>query len=133
MATKVKSNGYYHYSRTPYVRYLREEDIAPKKPCAYVIILPDGMLKVGKANNFSNRVNTISSMYSLKGITVLHTFTFDNQEDAYIMEVVLHKYYKGKEKVIFHPQDRFENATFTEEDAKNLAFAESAIKRIKWF
>ena len=72
----------------------------------YLILLPNEVLKVGKTVNFEQRMNRLSSDYGK--ITPLLQAEFDNEEDAYLMEVILHKYFKEKyNDCEFFPQDRF--------------------------
>lgn len=72
----------------------------------YLILLPNEVLKVGKTVNFEQRMNRLSSDYGK--ITPLLQAKFDNEEDAYLMEVILHKYFKEKyNDCEFFPQDRF--------------------------
>ena len=113
------------------VCYSKEEDKGRTTPCAYIVMLPNGVLKVGKTNNTQRRFYQLQNEYSM--VEVLHTFPFDNEEDAYIMEVILHKYYKEKEEVTFIPNDRFENATFTEKDKIILEKVAEKIRKEKWY
>jgi hypothetical protein len=101
--------------------------------CAYIVWLEDcNTLKVGKTNNMNTRLTGLRSSYG--SIKLLHTFGFDNEEDAYLMEVVLHKYYKKYYKeCAFVPQDRFVGADFNSTDLQILENAAEKIRMTKWF
>ena len=103
------------------------------KPCAYIVFLKDkNMIKVGKANRVSSRLNALSSRYGT--VELVHAFPFENEEDAYIMEVILHKYYKENyPNSIFIPQDRFEGAGFTKHDLALLEKAAEKIRHEIWY
>lgn len=100
---------------------------------AYVLWLEDcGMIKVGKTNNLKNRLRDLSKQYGM--VKVLHVFDFSNEEDAYLMEVVLHKYYKKYySDSVFIPQDRFLGADFNSTDRQLLEESAEKIRLMKWF
>jgi excinuclease UvrABC nuclease subunit len=100
---------------------------------AYIIFLKEhDMIKVGKAKNFYARVNQLRNQYG--EILPIHLFTFDNEEDAYMMEIVLHKYYKEKyPNSQFIPQDRFAKAGCSLADIEILSQAARKIKQTNWF
>lgn len=102
-------------------------------PCAYIMYLEDlNMIKVGKSKEVNTRLGRLGSKYGK--IQLLKVFPFDNEEDAYLMEVILHKYYKEKyPNSIFIPQDRFEGAGFTTEDLETLEKAAEKIRHEIWF
>lgn len=101
--------------------------------CAYVAWLEDyAMIKVGKTKNLNTRMSQLKGDYGK--VKLLHTFGFNNEEDAYIMEVVLHKYYKKYYKeCAFIPQDRFLGADLNSTDIKILESAAEKIRLEKWF
>lgn len=101
--------------------------------CAYVVWLEDyAMIKVGKTKNLNTRISQLKGDYGK--VKLLHTFGFSNEEDAYIMEVVLHKYYKKYYKeCAFIPQDRFLGADLNSTDIKILESAAEKIRLEKWF
>ena len=100
--------------------------------CSYIVALEKAnCLKVGKTNNFSTRMKALDKQYGK--VRPLHTFDFDNDEDAFIMEIVLHKYFKEKYPYNFIPQDRFQNADFTLEDLIALEKSAQKIREMKWF
>ena len=108
-------------------------DIREYEACAYVMYLEDhNMIKVGKTVNLKNRVSDLSKQYG--SVRVLHTFGFSNEEDAFIMEVLLHKYYKKYYKeCMFCPQDRFIGADLNSTDIQILEKAAEEIRIKKWF
>lgn len=101
--------------------------------CAYILLLEQcDLIKVGKAKNFKKRLASLRSQYGK--ITPLHLFEFDNEEDAYIMEVLLHKYYKEKyPNSNFIPQDRFGFAGLTVADLESLTKVAEKIRKEIWF
>lgn len=102
------------------------------KCCSYIVILEkEGCLKVGKTNNFNSRMKALATQYGT--VRPIHTFDFDNDEDAFLMEIVLHKYFKQKYPYNFIPQDRFKNADFTLEDLIALEKSAQKIRDIEWF
>lgn len=105
----------------------------PTTSCAYIVYLEDlQMIKVGKANDFKSRVKSLS--YSYGKITPLQVFEFADEEDAYLMEVLLHKYYKKHyPNSTFVPQDRFENANYTLDDKRVLIKVADEIRMKYWF
>ena len=108
------------------------ENIATPTSYGYIIKLNDlGMIKVGKTNNLKTRMKQLSKQYG--SISIVHTFGFNNEEDAYIMEIILHKYFKEKYPNNFIPQDRFANATVTTEDIQTLENSAKKIKETNWF
>ena len=100
---------------------------------AYIVeLVEEGMIKVGKTNNFTARAKQLEKQYGK--INLLHSFAFDNAEDAFLMEVLLHKYYKKKyEGAIFIPQDRFANVGLTKNDIFVLEETAKEIGQKKWF
>lgn len=101
--------------------------------CAYILYLADeDMIKVGKTVNLKKRVYDLKREYGT--VQILHTFGFSNEEDAYLMEVLLHKYYKKYYKeCVFCPQDRFMGADLNQTDVKILEKAAEDIRTKKWF
>lgn len=101
-------------------------------PCAYIVYLPDcEMLKVGKAKVFHKRITSLKQSYGT--VIPLHLFTFEDEEDAYQMEILLHKYFKKMYPYSFVPQDRFECAVCTKEDIEILDKAADKLRKINWF
>ena len=101
---------------------------------AYILYLKDcEMIKVGKSSRMEDRMRALEKQYG--ELEVLHAFEFYNTEDAYLMEVLLHKYFKEKYPFAdFIPQDRFGGEVdFTIEDLKNLELVAAEIKTKKWF
>lgn len=101
--------------------------------CSYILYLKDlDMIKVGKAKDFKKRYKQLSREYG--EVIPLHWFEFDNEEDAYIMEVILHKYYKEKyPNSNFIPQDRFGEAGLTVADLETLTQVAERIRTENWF
>lgn len=101
--------------------------------CAYILLLEHyDLIKVGKAKNFKKRLVSLRKQYGK--ITPLHLFEFDNEEDAYIMEIVLHKYYKKMyPNNNFIPQDRFGFVGLTVTDLEILTKVAEKIRKEKWF
>lgn len=101
--------------------------------CAYIMYLEDhAMIKVGKTIDLKGRTYDLSRKYG--SVRVLHTFGFNNEEDAYLMEVLLHKYYKKYYKnCAFCPQDRFSGASLNDTDIQILESAAEKIRLEKWF
>ena len=100
--------------------------------CSYIVVLEkEKCIKVGKTNNFNSRMKSLANQYGT--VRPLHVFDFDNEEDAYIMEVVLHKYFKERYPDSFIPQDRFKDADFTLADLIALEKSAQKIREIKWF
>lgn len=100
--------------------------------CSYIVALEKvNCLKVGKTNSFNARMKALDKQYGK--VRPLHTFDFDNDEDAFIMEIVLHKYFKEKYPYNFIPQDRFQDADFTLEDLIALEKSAQKIREMKWF
>ena len=99
---------------------------------AYIALLVDqNLVKVGKTKRLIARQNELIDKY---GTTCfLETFAFSNEEDAYIMEVLLHKYFKKQPQSIFIPQDRFDRITCSDEDLDILRKAAQKIRTIDWF
>jgi hypothetical protein len=100
---------------------------------AYVVSIPkEKMIKVGKTCNLNRRMRELEREYETE-IDLLQIFEFENAEDAYLMEVLLHKYFKKKYPKSFVPQDRFADAIFDDKDAKILLATAEKIKEIIWF
>lgn len=80
-----------------------------KRHYAYLMKNERGYYKVGKSNNPNSRKNQLNYQSSF-GInyTILYTWEFLNEEDAYEMEIWLHRYFRklGGE---LHGQDHFIN------------------------
>ena len=108
-------------------------DFREYEACAYILFLEDeNMIKVGKTVDLKRRVRQLTDQYG--NIEVLHTFGFNNEEDAYLMEVILHKYYKKYYKDCeFCPQDRFKGAGLNNTDIQILESAAEKIRIEKWF
>jgi predicted GIY-YIG superfamily endonuclease len=99
---------------------------------AYIVYLKDKkMLKVGKTNNIKQRMTALKKQYG--EIQMVHTFGFNNEEDAYLMEIILHKYFKQKYPNNFIPQDRFADAEVTQEDIEILEKSAQKIQKTLWF
>ena len=99
---------------------------------AYIVELKDqNMIKVGKTNKITQRLNQLKRQYGT--VKLIHNFNFNNEEDAYLMEVVLHKYFKEKYPDSFVPQDRFERAKVTKADLETLEISATKIRKMLWF
>lgn len=100
---------------------------------AYIAFLPEEqIIKVGKTCKIDRRISELKRQYQ-KEVLLQHVFAFDNAEDAYLMEILLHKYFKEKYPDSFIPQDRFSNARYEIEDIEILNAAAEKIKEIIWF
>lgn len=110
------------------IEYTTFTDLA----CAYIVYLEDiKMLKVGKANNFEKRLYQLNNQYGK--VTPIFVFNFEDEDNAYLMEVLLHKYFKRKYPYNFIPQDRFVNAICSIKDINILKGIAEEIKNKKWF
>ncbi len=100
---------------------------------AYIIQLIDtNQIKVGKTDNLNRRTRDLEKQYG--DLKILKLFDFDNVEDAFLMEVLLHKYYKEKyPNSTFVPQDRFTNAKYNVQDENILSQLAKEITNKKWF
>lgn len=101
--------------------------------CAYIISLEDcGQLKVGKTKNYDERMYRLEKQYG--EITPMITFDFDNEEDAYLMEVILHKFFKERyPESTFVPQDRFDYVPISNRDVDILEKVAEKIRKEIWF
>lgn len=91
-----------------------------KKSFAYVVDLGNDIIKVGKTNNMSKRIYALKNQYS-QDLEVLKVYEFENEEDAYLFEVILHRYFKTLyPEDVFIPQDRFEGIMISDNDWKAL-------------
>ena len=110
-----------------------EIPIDSEPACAYILKLEEyNQLKVGKTKDWSRRMYRLGKDYGK--ITPLIYFDFDTEEEAYLMEVVLHQYYKMfYPECDFYPQDRFGYTPLTETDIEYLKIAAENIKKINWF
>jgi hypothetical protein len=133
-------NANFYVDRVIHLRYWIEPkrvqhpiDYISCPACAYIVELEDYcLIKVGKAKNFNSRVSQLSRQYGK--INPITNYYFDNEEDAYMMEVLLHKYFKEKyPNSSFIPQDRFEYIEITEEDQDNLTKIAQKIRNEIWF
>lgn len=99
---------------------------------AYIALLvKQKMIKVGKTERLEARLNELNTKYG--ATTYLEVFSFSNVEDAYIMEVILHKYFKEQPQSIFIPQDRFDRIICSDKDLAKLRKAAQKIPAIDWF
>lgn len=87
--------------------------------------------KVGMTSHLTQRMNQLKKKYGTPRILAL--YNFDNVEDAYIMEVLLHKYFKQKNIVEFIPQDRFLGRVFFQTDLPILESVAEELRGKKWF
>lgn len=107
--------------------------ITSAEACAYIISLEDcGQLKVGKTKNYDERMYRLEKQYG--EITPMITFDFDNEEDAYLMEVILHKFFKERyPESTFVPQDRFDYIPISSRDVDILEKVAEKIRKEIWF
>lgn len=99
---------------------------------AYILHLEDkNQLKVGKTKDWGARMRTLSRQYG--SINELHYFEFNSEEEALIMESILHTYYKKFFPCEFYPNDRFDFVPLTEKDIEILERAAEKIRKINWF
>lgn len=104
-----------------------------EKEFAYIAFLPEEqIIKVGKTCKIDRRINELKRQYQ-EEVILQHAFAFDNAEDAYLMEILLHKYFKTKYPDSFIPQDRFSDACCEMKDIEILIAAAEKIKEIIWF
>lgn len=109
----------------------------PKKEyrgrCAYIVELEDkNQIKVGKTDNFAQRKKDLEKQYGT--VNTIHLFKFEDTEDAYMMEVLLHRFFKQYyPNSRFIPQDRFENADYTLAELEMLDKVAEELKNKKWF
>lgn len=103
------------------------------KEYAYIIELPEQeMIKVGKTNCPTRRFYDLSKKYGL--VEPIEIFEFDNTEDAFLMEVILHKYFKEiYPDSEFVPQDRFSEIGVCQKDIDILREIAIKISQMKWF
>lgn len=87
--------------------------------------------KVGMTSHLVQRMNQLKKKYGTPRI--LAVYHFDNVEDAYIMEVLLHRFFKEKNIAEFVPQDRFKGRVFFEEDKEVLERVAEEIRNKRWF
>lgn len=101
--------------------------------CAYIVELEDkNQIKVGKAKNFDRRKRELENQYGT--VNTIHLFKFDDEEDAYMMEVLLHRFFKQYyPNSRFIPQDRFENADYTLTELEMLDRVAEELRNKKWF
>lgn len=103
--------------------------------CAYIVrfdTLQGIITKVGYTTNFKRRSYELQRKYGF--IDPLAFFCFDNEEDGYMMEILLHKYYKEKGTGKFIPQDRFIGDIYDiEEDLPILLEVAEELRNKKWF
>lgn len=110
-----------------------EPPIDSESAFAYIIKLEEcNQLKVGKTKDLSRRMDDLRRRYGK--ISTLQLYSFDTEEEAYIMEVVLHQYYKMfYPECDFIPQDRFMFKPLTKEDIQFFDIAAENVKKINWF
>lgn len=113
-------------------KYKSPKDEILVKEYAYIALLDKDTIKVGKTNNLNRRMYQLNNDYA--SVQLLASFEFNNTEDAFLMEVLLHKYYKAKyPKAEFLPQDRFKGAGLNEKDLENMSQMVNKIKNMEWF
>ena len=99
---------------------------------AYILHLEErNQLKVGKTKDWGRRMYDLSKQYGR--VTELYSFEFNSEEEALIMESILHTYYKKFYPCEFYPNDRFDFTPLTEKDIKVLEIAAENIRKINWF
>lgn len=81
---------------------------------AYIIRIDENIIKVGKTNNVDRRMYELKRQYP--NICLLKSYEFTNEEDAYIFEIILHRYFKIATVNSFIPQDRFLKKKIYEEE-----------------
>lgn len=121
------------------VKCVKTTDDRPVNPrdypgmCAYIVELKDKkMFKVGMSCYFNRRKRELEKQYGT--VNTIHLFKFDNIENAYLMEVLLHKYFKEKyPKATFIPNDRFKGIKCTEKDLKTLDTIAKELENKIWF
>lgn len=103
-------------------------------PCSYILLLKEEivMTKVGMTTNLVRRLKQLKKQYG-NNIEILAIFNFENVEDAYLMETLLHKFYKKKGKGEFIPQDRFIGNVFHEKDLSTLFKVADELRNKEWF
>lgn len=103
--------------------------------CAYIVRFNSSqgiITKVGYTTNFKQRKYQLERKYGI--IEPLDFYCFDNEEDGYMMEILLHKYFKEKEMKNFIPQDRFIGDVYDrKEDKPILSKVAEELKNKKWF
>lgn len=101
--------------------------------CAYIVYLEDcDLIKVGMSNNFPRRKKELIAKYG--ELDVIEIFPFNNVEDAYLMEVILHKFFKEKyPNGTYIPQDRFQNVDLTQIEIYKLREIAEELRNKKWF
>lgn len=103
-----------------------------KEEYAYIVLLNKDIIKVGKTNNLNRRMSELRSQYDR--VILLKDFKFNDTEDAFIMEVLLHKYYKAKyPEAEFLPQDRFKGAGLDNDDLEIMEQMAEKVRTEKWF
>ena len=117
----------------PIINKIAEPPIVKEKICAYIVYLEDHhLIKVGKSKDFDQRYYNLQKDYGT--VIPQYFFYFDNEEDAYIMECVLHKFFKEVNKAdVFIPQDRFSYVNITLQDIEQLDQAAEKIRNQNWF
>lgn len=85
---------------------------------AYVMRIDENTIKVGKTNNIDKRMYQLKNQYP--NIHLLKKYDFTNEEDAYMFEIILHRYFKMATVDSFIPQDRFLKKKIYEEEWKTL-------------
>lgn len=111
----------------------KQTKVYSKRPCAYIVYLANkDMIKVGKSSRLVTRLKELKNQYG--NLALVKQFIFDNEEDAYLMEVLLHKYFKKYyPNNEFIPQDRFKGVNITKKDLETLEKTAQEIREKNWF
>lgn len=101
---------------------------------AYILTNEIGQVKVGFTTRFEKRKEELEKTYNLSYKTNA-IFRFSNVEDAYEMEIWLHRFYKKKGGILLgNSKDHFNETVFEESDLELLVkIAESIPARAKEF
>lgn len=99
---------------------------------SYIVwLVKSNLIKVGKSSRLDARISELREQY---GQTMLiKTFPFKSEEDAYLMEVLLHRYFKEMKDTTFFPQDRFGGVDFNKIDIKQLEMVADKVRTMHWF
>ena len=100
------------------INIILEQQQGKKSSYAYVMRIDKNMIKVGKTNNINQRLCQLRQKYP--DIYLLKSYEFKNEEDAYMFEIILHRYFKMSTANSFIPQDRFLCKQLFEEEWETL-------------